>query len=265
MHALPGVVLGHLAQLLQRFQERYPKIVLDMVVNDSAIDPVKEGFDCTLQIFPPGSEELVSHKLFPVRRIFCATPGYVHRHGLPRHPRDLAGHRLGWYSGYPIRERLAFHGSKEIVQLAIKPVLLTNSVHLLREYAMEDAAIVCNPTLVAADDLLAGDLQLVLGDHPLSSFWLSVFYPVTVRSAAQVPTLSRHAEAEFRWHAALGSDADRARLGVRETGRIARRILRNQGLTRSIVRKVRIIKSTPGPCSCSTARMRSSLIACYAP
>jgi len=186
VHALPGFVLGHLARLLRHFQERYPQIVLDMVVNDSAIDPVKEGFDCALQIFPPGSEELVSHKLFPVRRVFCATPGYVHRHGLPRHPRDLAGHRLGWYSGYPTRERLAFHGPSEIVQLEIKPALLTNSVHLLQEYAMEDAAIVCIPTLVAADALLEGSLQLVLADHQLSSFSLSVFYPATVRSALKL-------------------------------------------------------------------------------
>lgn len=186
VHALPGFVLGHLAQLLQRFQERYPQIALDMVVNDSAIDPVKEGFDCALQIFPPRSEELISHKLFPVRRVFCATPGYVRRNGMPRHPRDLAGHRLGWYSGYPTRERLAFHGAREVVQIEIKPVLLTNSVHLLREYAMEDAAIVCVPTLVAADALLDGALQLVLADYPLSSFWLSVFYPATVRSALKL-------------------------------------------------------------------------------
>ena len=46
-----------------------------------AIDPVKEGFDCALQIFPPHSEELVSKKLFPVRRVFCASPEYVKRHG----------------------------------------------------------------------------------------------------------------------------------------------------------------------------------------
>ena len=110
MHALPGFVLGHLARVLQEFQARYPQIVLDMIVNDAAIDPVKEGFDCALQIFPPRSEELVSKKLFPVRRVFCASPEYLKRHGTPRGPRDLTGHRIGWYSGYPTRERLAFHG-----------------------------------------------------------------------------------------------------------------------------------------------------------
>jgi DNA-binding transcriptional LysR family regulator len=179
-------VLGHLARVLQQFQTRYPQIVLDMIVNDAAIDPVKEGFDCALQIFPPRSEELVARKLFPVRRVFCATPEYVRRNGTPRHPRDLLGHRIGWYSGYPTRERLAFHGVAEIVQVDLKPVLLTNSVHLLREYALEHAGIVCVPTLVASDAILDGRLLLMLPAYPLSSFWLSVFYPRTVRSALKL-------------------------------------------------------------------------------
>jgi DNA-binding transcriptional LysR family regulator len=186
VHALPGFVLGHLARVLQEFQARYPQIVLDMIVNDAAIDPVKEGFDCALQIFPPRSEELVSKKLFPVRRVFCASPEYVRRHGTPRLPRDLMGHRLGWYSGYPTRERLAFHGPGPVVSLEMKPVLLTNSVHLLREYALEHAGIVCVPTLVASEAVLSGALKLVLPEHLLSSFWLSVFYPTTARSALKL-------------------------------------------------------------------------------
>jgi DNA-binding transcriptional LysR family regulator len=186
VHALPGFVLGHLAHVLQEFQARYPQIVLDMIVNDAAIDPVKEGFDCALQIFPPRSEELISKKLFPVRRVFCASPEYMKRHGTPRLPRDLKGHRIGWYSGYPTRERLAFHGPGEPVSLDLDPVLLTNSVHLLREYALEHAGIVCVPTLVASDAVLSGALKLILPEHQLTSFWLSIFYPTTGRSSLKL-------------------------------------------------------------------------------
>lgn len=186
IHALPGFVLGHLAKILQRFQQRYPQIVLDMLVNDAAIDPVKEGFDCALQIFPPRSEELISRKLFPVRRVLCATPEYLRRNGTVRGPRDLLGHRLGWYSGYPTRERLAFHGPSEVVQLELKPVLLTNSVHLLREYALEHAGVVCLPTLVAADAVTSGQLRIVLPEFQLGSFWLSVFYPTTQRNSLKL-------------------------------------------------------------------------------
>jgi len=186
VHALPGFVLGHLARLLQEFQARYPQIVLDLVVNDAVLDPVKEGFDCALQIFPPRSEELISRKLFPVRRVLCASPQYLERVGEPRHPRELPAHRLGWYSGYPTRERLVFYGTAEQVTLEVKPVMLTNSVHLLREYALEHAGIVCVPTLVAAEAVLSGALQVVLPDYPLSSFWLSVFYPTAQRSSLKL-------------------------------------------------------------------------------
>lgn len=186
VHALPGFVLGHLARVLQEFQTRYPQIVLDLIVNDAVVDPVKEGFDCALQIFPPRSEELISRKLFPVRRVFCASSAYLQRHGTPREPRDLLAHRTGWYSGYPTRERLAFHGASAPVSLELKPVLLTNSVHLLREYALEHAGIVCLPTLVASASVLSGELEMVLPAYPLSAFWLSVFYPATVRSSLKL-------------------------------------------------------------------------------
>jgi DNA-binding transcriptional LysR family regulator len=59
-------------------------------------------------------------------------------------------------------------------------------VHLLREAALEDSGIVCLPTLVASDPVLAGKLKVVLPDQQLSSFWLSVFYPANARRAVKL-------------------------------------------------------------------------------
>jgi DNA-binding transcriptional LysR family regulator len=187
VQALPGFVLGHLATLLQQFQARYPQIVLDIVVSDTTTDPVKDGYDCVLQIFPPQSEEVVSRRLFAVRRVFCASPTYLRRSGVPRGPRDLLRHRIGWYSGYPTRDRIALVGPDGASHaLELKPTLLTNSVHLLREYAAEHAGIVCLPTLVASDAVVRGDLVLVLPQHRMSSFWLSVFYPQAMRRSPKL-------------------------------------------------------------------------------
>jgi len=187
VHALTGFVLGHLARQLSEFQERYPEIQIDLFVSDAVIDPVKQGFDVALQIFPPASEELVSRRLFPVRRVFCATPEYLKRHGTPKHPNDLYGHRLGLYSGYPTRDRWIFHPrdphTQAALQIELKPALMSNSVHLLREYACEQAGIVCLPTLVAGDSISRGELKVVLGDYALSSFWLSAVYPRALRGA----------------------------------------------------------------------------------
>lgn len=197
LHALPGFVLGHLAQVLRDFQERYPEITLDLSVSDTLIDPIKEGMDCALQIFPTTSEELVSRRLFPVRRVFCATPAYLKKHGTPRHPNDLFGHRLGLYSKYPSRDKWTFYRDGEKTTLELKAVMLTNSVHLLNDYALEHAGIVCVPTLVAANSVLEGRLKLVLCDYQLSNFWLSAVYPRTLRGAYKLRLFIEALSASF--------------------------------------------------------------------
>ena len=67
VHALPGFVLGHFGDLVGRFQDAYPAITLDLVIRDAVIDPVREGYDCVLQIFEPVSDALVARKLFAPR------------------------------------------------------------------------------------------------------------------------------------------------------------------------------------------------------
>lgn len=184
VHALTGFMLGHAASLLRQFQERYPEIVLDLVVNDTVIDPVKQGFDVALQIFKPASDELVSRRVFPVRRVFCASTEYLRRHGTPRLPQDLFGHRLGLYAGYPTRDRWTFHrAGEDPVTLELKPMLMSNSVHLLRDYVCEHAGIVCLPTLVASEGICSGQLEIVLPAYQLSSFWLCAVYARTLRGA----------------------------------------------------------------------------------
>lgn len=192
VHALTGLVLGRFAGLLHSFQSTYPEIRLHLSVGDEVIDPVKAGMDCAFQIFPATSTELISRTLFPVRRVFCATPAYLSLNGRPQEPIDLHQHRLGLYSGYPTRDRWTFNKDGQQTTLDLTAALLTNSVHLLREYALESAGIVCIPTLVAADAILRGDLELLMPDHQLSSFKLSVVYPATSRNAFKLRLLIEH-------------------------------------------------------------------------
>jgi DNA-binding transcriptional LysR family regulator len=187
VHALTGFVLGHLAPVVREFQQRYPDLRIDLFVSDAVIDPVKEGFDVALQIFPAAAEDLVARRLFPVRRVFCAAPAYLERMGTPSDPRQLRDHALGLYSGYPTRDRWAFHPVQanrgSVVMIDLKSTLLSNSVHFLQDWALDGGGIVCLPTLVASEALQSGRLQAVLCDWQLSCFWLSIVYGRTHRGA----------------------------------------------------------------------------------
>ena len=187
VHALTGFVLGHLAPVVREFQQRYPTLRIDLFVSDAVINPVKEGFDLALQIFPAATDDLVARRLFPVRRLFCAAPDYLRRKGTPDDPRQLRDHALGLYSGYPTRDRWAFHpvqaGRGGVVMIDLKSALLSNSVHFLQDWALDGGGIVCLPTLVASEALQAGRLKAVLCDWQLSCFWLSGVYTRAQRGA----------------------------------------------------------------------------------
>jgi len=183
---IPGFALGHLSKVLHEYQERYPDIFLDIIVNDIIVDPVEKGFDIILQLFEPASEALIVRRIFPVRRLFLATPEYIARYGMPRRPEDLLRHRLGVYNGYPTRNRWQFMRGKRRIDIDLPAALRTNSVHLLKEHALAHAAVVCIPTIAAADDIVAGRLTPVLYGYRLSSFWLSAVYPVTHRYNVKV-------------------------------------------------------------------------------
>jgi len=212
IHAVPGFVLGQFGGIIKDFQQRYPDVQLDLVIADEVVDPVKGGFDCSLQIFTPATEELVIRPLFPVRRIFCATPEYLAAHGTPQRPADLAQHRLAFYANTPSRDKWILRKDAEEFTLRLKASLLTNSSHMLAEYALQSTGLACLPTVVAAELVLQGRLAWVLREFQLPIFHLSAVYPQTQRGSSSlrlfIQTLIEHLPAAPTWDVALGLGSD---------------------------------------------------------
>jgi len=177
IHVLPGYAFGLFDRHLAAFGARHPEIELEIVVSDAIIDPALEGFDCTIQIFEPVSDNLVARRLFAWRPVFCASPAYLAAHGAPKVPADLAAHRLALYSRYPRSHAWEFRRGKLATTVQLASVVRSTSVQLLRDFARGSAGIACLPTLIAAEDLLAGELVPVLRGYSLPAFWLSAVYP----------------------------------------------------------------------------------------
>ena len=186
VYAATGFVQGHFAPMIDEFQRIYPDIHIDLQVSDEMIDPVKTGVDCALQIHPTTSAELVSRPLFPVRRYFCATPEYLAEHGEPKSPRDLHNHRVAYYSRYLGRDKWTFYRNGREVNLYLSPVLLSNSVHLLYDYALQHSAVVCLPTWVSSPALLDGRLRIVLAEDLVKPLTLSAVFSPVSRNAVKL-------------------------------------------------------------------------------
>jgi DNA-binding transcriptional LysR family regulator len=209
VQVLPGFALGHLGRALKDFSLSYPHITLDITVSDRPVNPVDEGYDVSLQIFRPGAEVLIERRLFSVRRVFCASPRYLKRRGKPRRPTDLLKHDIGVYSAYPTRNRWNFQRDEEEISIELPARLRSNSVHLLRDFALSGGGITCLPTLVCSEDLASGALLPLLTDYELPALEMLAIYPATHRRTVKVKLFVDFIRKRFsgkpEWDLALSS------------------------------------------------------------
>lgn len=208
VQVLPGFALGHLGRALKDFGASYPHITLDITVSEKTITPIDEGYDVALQIFPPRSHNLIERPLFPVRRVFCASPQYLKHKRPPKVPKDLLLHELGLYSAYPTRNRWVFQHGEEDISIDLPARVRSNSVHLLHDFALASGGITCLPTLVCGEDLRTGALVPLLTEYELlPKLELLAIYPTTQRRAVKVKLLvefiTRRFSGELAWDRGL--------------------------------------------------------------
>jgi len=82
----------HLAPLIPEFASRYPKVQMALSLSDRNVNVIEEGFDLAIRIAHLEDSSLAARRLAPNRRVVCASPAYLERHGTPRTPQDLARH-----------------------------------------------------------------------------------------------------------------------------------------------------------------------------
>ncbi|UOO85523.1 LysR family transcriptional regulator [Neisseria dumasiana] len=186
IHLVPGFGLGYFSKKLSLFTQAYTDIELDLVVSDKVVDPVSCGFDVAFQIFPPKGESLIDRKIFHVNRVFCASPDFISRFGEPQTPAELSRFELGYYSGYPERNRIKFFSQGKLQETPISARINSSSIHLLHDFALTGGGIVCLPTIVAKESLLEGRLVSVLTDYPVPAYSLRAVFPPNSKNIKKV-------------------------------------------------------------------------------
>ncbi|MEL6881765.1 MAG: LysR family transcriptional regulator, partial [Cyanobacteria bacterium J06607_10] len=92
--AMPGSFgRMYIIPLLVEFQERYPRVTLDLRLSDEVLDVVEGAYDLIIRNAPLADSSLIVRKLAPDRRILVASPRYLKQCGVPITPDDLAAHQ----------------------------------------------------------------------------------------------------------------------------------------------------------------------------
>lgn len=84
----------YIAPILPAFMSLHPGLQLDLRLSDTQFDLIEGSFDLALRNAALVDTSLKGRKLADDTRVLCASPDYLHRHGMPHRPGDLTAHRL---------------------------------------------------------------------------------------------------------------------------------------------------------------------------
>lgn len=169
----------YVSPLLPEFLTRHSRLKLTVNLSDELIDLVGAGFDLGIRVGALGDSSLVARQLATNRRVLTASPAYLHEHGQPRHPKDLADHAcllLGGASGPQDLWRLGDGKGGEILQ-RVSGSLVTNTGELLRDAAVAGLGIAIHSLWHIHEELRSGLLQVVLPKFPIATTGIYAVMP----------------------------------------------------------------------------------------
>lgn len=180
--SVPNVIGRRLIMpVLPALLEQHPALNVEMDFDDRIIDFVQEGYDLVARGGYVQDSSMIALSLGPLRLGLVASPGYLEHHGVPRHPRDLAQHKL--IARRFLAGRLSswkFHQTDgEVCLIEPAPSVLTLSdPEALVQAALSDMGIAEVGLYLALPHLQRGELRLLMLDsHDPGPFQLMLQYP----------------------------------------------------------------------------------------
>ena len=92
VNATLGFGRSHVAPLISRFARQHPEVDVQLQLSVNPPPLTDDSFDVCIRFGEPPDSRVVARRLAPNRRLLCAAPAYLARHGHPATPADLVRH-----------------------------------------------------------------------------------------------------------------------------------------------------------------------------
>jgi len=173
-----SLAISLLPEALLEFQQRFPKVELDIRISGRFVDLVEEGIDVALRVGELEDSSMIARRLMDCRFYVCASPDYWKRHGMPEHPNDLRNHNCLIYSQSPRADAWVFNDKNgEDLGVKVKGNLRSDAGKLLLSAASNGQGVFIGPTYMVAEAMQEAQLKPVLEDYYRPSTGLYAIYP----------------------------------------------------------------------------------------
>ncbi|WP_300750185.1 LysR family transcriptional regulator [Janthinobacterium sp.] len=180
----------YLLPILPEFSERYPDILLDVVVSDAVVDLLEDRTDIAIRTGRLKESNLVARKLGEDCMIVAASPAYLARHGTPRTPQELTGHKLLGFNFRHQKEAWPFRdGAGGNIHITPQGGILVSDGESMRQLALAGMGLGRFMSQHVRDDIAQGRLVPLLEDYSTGDG--EIVHAVFMGPGLQVPARVR--------------------------------------------------------------------------
>ncbi|WP_306362870.1 LysR family transcriptional regulator [Nocardia sp. CC227C] len=179
VHLRSTIGLGrtHIAALVAEFVAKHPRIHIDLELSAMPLNIAATGFDIDIHVGALHDSRLTATRLCRNRRVVCAAPDYIQRHGLPTSLADLERHNCIVLkendSDYSLW-RFAPDGKEAAVRVAGN--LVSNDGDVITRWCLEGRGLIMRSLWHVGPLLRDGALINVLADIPTPDADISAVY-----------------------------------------------------------------------------------------
>lgn len=155
----------YLSAALAGFVAAHPRVWVDLRLASGPLDRVGEDADLALCLGSQLRSSWIARHLADVPVGLFASPDYLHRHGRPQHPDELASHHclIGDEGAAETTWRLGQAPARSLTAYPVRGTLRSAQADVLVGAAIHGAGILMQPVPLVQEAVEAGQLQRVLG------------------------------------------------------------------------------------------------------
>jgi DNA-binding transcriptional LysR family regulator len=175
--------------MLPILRERYPKLRIEIALNDATVDIVEQGFDAGIRLGGMAEQDMIAVPITPVlNAILTAAPSYVARKGMPLSLGELSKHdTIGFRFGRTGRiYRWELQDEGKDIEIETESAIIVNDSLFNLSLCVSGYGIAHMFDRLAAPYQAEGSLVQILPQHTMPESPFVVYFP---RYANEQPKL----------------------------------------------------------------------------
>lgn len=191
VNATLGFGRSHVGPLISRFVRKHGDVQVQLQLSVDPPPISDDAYDVCVRFGAPPDARVIARRLAPNRRLLCASPAYLQKHGTPRTPQELARHDcIGIRQGeeaYGVWRLSSGHGRHASTQaVKTRGTLATNDGEIAVSWALEGHGILMRAEWDIERYLRNGRLVQVLPQFWTPDADIYAVYPQRHQLAARV-------------------------------------------------------------------------------